>query len=151
MVISEAPRPIKIAPIRHGSAEYQAQVELRNEVLRRPLGRILSAKDLENDFRYFMFGAFDGKDLVACLSLSPEKPTEYRMRQVAVHPSRQGQGIGKKLVQAAEDFARSRKVESIYLSARKTAIPFYKSLGYEIISDILIEVGIPHQHMRKKI
>jgi predicted GNAT family N-acyltransferase len=35
------------------------------------------------------------------------------------------------------------------LNARDTAIPFYLHLGYELVGEPFVEVGIPHRKMRK--
>ena len=73
------------------------------------------------------------------------------MRQVAVQTEWQGHGIGKKLVEFAELFAKKLLFIKIELNARKTAIDFYLNLGYKTIGNEFIEVGIKHIKMFKNL
>jgi ribosomal protein S18 acetylase RimI-like enzyme len=53
---------------------------------------------------------------------------------VAVRDNARGIGVGRKLMEAAEQWARIKKVDSIELTTRVVnvgAIEFYKKLGYE--------------------
>jgi len=142
---------VLIRQIKFGSDEYGSEVQLRYENLRKPLGLEFSREELDKEQDFFHFGAFDGAELIGCLVLVPLSQTEINMRQVAVIPDRQGQGIGKRLVQAAEEYAREKGFEWMKLHARETAVPFYLSLGYEIYSDPFFEVTIPHRSMRKRL
>jgi ribosomal protein S18 acetylase RimI-like enzyme len=59
---------------------------------------------------------------------------------VAVRPDAQRQGIGRALMQASEQWARSHGVPKIQLmvrSANATVIAFYEQLGYES-SDVVV-------------
>ncbi len=73
------------------------------------------------------------------------------MRQVAVDDGKQGTGLGKKLSLAAEAYAAENGFSVVYCNARKTAAPFYEKLGYKIVSDEFVEVGIAHFIMEKKL
>jgi ribosomal protein S18 acetylase RimI-like enzyme len=58
---------------------------------------------------------------------------------LSVLPSFQGSGIGRKMVQAAEDFAKSHRCTSIDLSVVNLRIelpPFYRKLGYRETGEI---------------
>ncbi len=53
---------------------------------------------------------------------------------LTVSPELQGCGIGKKLIQAAESFARNSKLKTIsmtVISVRKELIAFYERRGYK--------------------
>ena len=71
------------------------------------------------------------------------------MRQVAVSPRAQGQGIGRALTEFAEDLARRRGFSRMTLHARAIAVPFYEKLGYQRVGDEFEEVTIPHWSMQK--
>lgn len=73
------------------------------------------------------------------------------MKQVAVEPSWQQKGIGKMLVEAAEDYARESGYDIIFCHARETAVPFYLKRGYEISGAPFTEVTIPHVYMEKRL
>jgi predicted GNAT family N-acyltransferase len=135
----------------HGSAAYDASVALRNEVLRRPLGLELTNGELEQERSDYHLVCQSGGKLVGCLVLVPQSNNEVKMRQVAVSPRAQGQGIGRALTQFAEDFARQRGFARVTLHARATAVPFYEKLGYEQVGEQFEEVTIPHWSMQKKL
>ncbi len=135
--------------IEHGSSEYGEVVQLRRKVLRLPLGLDFTEAQLAAEMADYHLAAYDGETLVGCLLLTDRGDSVVQMRQVAVEPSRQGQGIGALLVQESEQKARSLKYARMILHARDTAVPFYLKLGYAAVGDPFIEVNIPHQGMER--
>jgi hypothetical protein len=142
---------IRVQLIHYGSKEYQQEVELRSKVLREPLGRRLTDEELVQGQDDIHIGAFSNEALVGCLLLKPLSRDCIKMRQVAVSPSQQGQGVGKRLVDFAETMARQQGFNEIILNARQTAVPFYESLGYKTEGDVFEEVTLPHFKMKKRI
>jgi len=134
----------------HGSATYDDAVALRLKVLRGPLGLALDPDDLAKEASEFHLGAFEEDTLIATLTLTPHGE-EVKMRQVAVKPDRQGQGIGGGLVAFSEKFSRDAGFKKMVLHARETAAPFYERLGYETVGGAFIEVTIPHRAMWKEL
>ena len=53
-----------------------------------------------------------------------------QMRQVAVDPAEQKQGLGRRLVRHFEAHARERGVTRLFIEARGSAVDFYLRLGY---------------------
>ena len=140
-----------ISRIEYGSPEYEAEVKLREEVLRKPLGLSFTVQTLEADRDDVHLGAFEAGVLVGCLILKELPEKTLKMRQVAVSPLVQGRGVGKKLVLASEQYAKKNGYLAITLAARETAIPFYQTLGYEIFGEPFTEVSLPHRMMRKQL
>jgi GNAT superfamily N-acetyltransferase len=143
-----------IREVPHGSAEYWAFVDLRDAVLRRPLGLEFSAEELAAEKDSLHVACYRGRRLVGGLVLRPlgdggEGGGEIRMRQVAVDPAMQGQGIGTVLVEYAEVLARKLGYQRMVLHARETAVAFYEKLGYSRLGDLFEEVTIPHWAMEK--
>ena len=68
---------------------------------------------------------------------------------MAVVSGLQGKGIGKVLLQFAENIARDRGYKKIMMHARKTAVGFYEKLGYKKTGGEFEEVTIPHYVMEK--
>ncbi|GAT33073.1 hypothetical protein TSACC_21478 [Terrimicrobium sacchariphilum] len=135
-----------------GTGAYLQERALRNILLRQPLGLTLDAevRDWEDGTRHF--GLFDvAGDLLACVLASPLSDDSVRIRQMAVSPTRQSSGLGRRLMQEAEAELRRSGVKSLSLHARDTAIGFYEKLGYSRIGDIYLELGIPHQLMGKEL
>lgn len=130
--------------------EYRQALALRYEVLRKPLGLEFTTTELQKDVPDIHLGLFENNTMIACLSLTFES-TKAKMRQVAVLPDFQGKGFGKQLAIFAEVYATEKHIQCIYCNARKTAVPFYKSIGYEIVGKEFEEVGIPHYKMQKRL
>ena len=68
---------------------------------------------------------------------------------MAVEPDRQGTGLGTRLVEALEEELVRRGFREVTLHARDTAVGFYARLGYAPVGPPYVEVGIPHQNMRR--
>ena len=133
----------------HGSAEYLETVKLRQAVLRTPLGLVYSDADLAAEADQLHLAGFMGDRPVACAVLQWAMPGVAKMRQVAVRPDLQGQGVGKCLVMAFEKEAGRRGAKQIVLHARQSAVAFYLSLNYQMVGSVFEEIGIPHQAMYK--
>jgi GNAT superfamily N-acetyltransferase len=135
--------------IDHGSREYQQMVQLRNDILRRPLGLQFTPDELEKEKEEILIGAFEEEKMLGCCMLIKEEPASVRLRQMAVLNNLQGKGIGRALMQFAENIARDRGFHKITMHARKTAVGFYEKLGYRISGQEFEEVTIPHYVMEK--
>ncbi len=135
--------------IEFGSKEQKESIELRRKILRFPIGLDFNAEDLESENTQFHFAAFLDAKLVAVLIMVKYGQSVVKMRQVAVDDHLQGKGIGKALVLYSENWAIANQLSQIQLHARSNAVPFYKSMQYEIIGDQFLEVGIPHFKMQK--
>ncbi|MFN5217997.1 MAG: GNAT family N-acetyltransferase [Sphingomonadales bacterium] len=130
-----------------GSKLQIQSIGLRYEVLRRPLGLFFSPSELAEEENQINIAVVKGDRVLAVLLLKILEGNVAKMRQVAVSASFQGQGLGKQLVRFSEELCRQKNVIRIELHARKTAIPFYLSLGYEAEGPEFEEVGIPHRKM----
>ncbi len=135
--------------IDHGSPEYQQMVQLRNEILRRPLGLKFDLSELEKEKDEILIAAFEEEKMLGCCMLIKYGPDAVRLRQMAVLPTLQGKGVGRALMQFAENIARDMGYKRIMMHARKTATGFYEKLGYEVIGDEFEEVTLPHVVMEK--
>ncbi|MBC2604799.1 GNAT family N-acetyltransferase [Pelagicoccus albus] len=134
-----------------GSDAYRQECELRQDVLRRPLGLNLYDEDLSEELDHRHFGIFESDKLVACIVAIPEHENQAKLRQMAVAPNTQGCGYGRKLVNLVEDVLAKEGCLSLSLHARESAIGFYAKLGYQIVGDVFNSVGIPHRLMVKKL
>ena len=137
--------------IDHGSKEYQQMVNLRNEILRKPLGLHFTKEELEEEKNEILIGAFEDDKILGCCMLVNTEPKCCRLRQMAVINKLQGKGIGRALMIFAENIARDRGFKKITMHARKSAIGFYERLGYSVCSDEFQEVTISHYVMEKNL
>ena len=137
--------------IDHGSPEYLKMVQLRMDILRKPLGLDLSAEELETEKDEILIAAFEEEKMLGCCMLIKAEPGTVRLRQMAVLNNLQGKGIGRALMQFAENIARDRGFRRVVMHARKTAIGFYEKLGYEVMGTDFVEVTLPHVVMHKQL
>jgi GNAT superfamily N-acetyltransferase len=137
--------------IDHGSREYHQMVQLRNDILRKPLKLTLTPEELEKEKEEILIGAFEEEKMLGCCMLIAVNPSTVRLRQMAVLNNLQGKGVGRALMQFAENIARDRGFKKIMMHARKSAAGFYEKLGYQICSPEFEEVTLPHYEMEKKL
>ncbi|MEA2552831.1 MAG: hypothetical protein QOJ65_1007 [Fimbriimonadaceae bacterium] len=138
---------LKIAEFQ--SAEQLASIELRRRILRTPLGLDFTAEQLAEERDELHLVAMQDQNVIACLVLTPQENQAIKMRQVAVEPAHQGQGIGRELVEFSEKVAKDKGFTRMVLHARDTAVPFYLHLDYDIEGEPFEEVTIPHRRMAK--
>lgn len=137
--------------IEHGSDDYRQMLELRDEVLRKPLGLSISNDDLTGESGDILVAAFEEERMVACCLLTPVDKFLVKLRQMAVRSEVQGKGVGKALILFAESVSGDRGFSRIIMHARATAVGFYLKLGYNICSPEFEEVTIPHYSMEKSL
>lgn len=137
--------------IDHGSQEYLQMVKLRDEILRKPLGLGFTPEELEKEKDNMLIAAFEDERMLACCMLVEMKPDTVRLRQMAVRNDLQGKGIGRALMNFAENLARDRGYKIISMHARKNVVGFYERMDYRVIGSEFIEITIPHYLMEKKL
>jgi N-acetylglutamate synthase-like GNAT family acetyltransferase len=141
--------PIK--QIDYGTQEYTLMLNLRNEILRKPLNLIFDKSELEKERDDILIGAFEEKKLLGCCLLTRMDKDCVRLRQMAVQNNLQGKGIGASMMNYAENVARDAGFKVLIMHARKTAVGFYEKLGYTIAGEEFFEVSIPHLIMEKRL
>jgi N-acetylglutamate synthase-like GNAT family acetyltransferase len=141
---------ISISRINYSSPRYQEVWDLREEILRKPLGLSLKNDDMSRDLVDDIFFAENNGTIIGCLLMHRLNDDEVQLRAMAVYNEWQGKGIGRLLVEAAERFAWKKGYKTVVLHARKVAMGFYESMDYTVVGDEFVEVGIPHYHMEKQ-
>ena len=126
-------------------------VQLRNDILRKPLKLQFTPEELEKEKDEILIGAFEEEKMLGCCMLIKVDAATVRLRQMAVLNNLQGKGIGRALMQFAENIARDRGFKKIMMHARKTAAGFYEKLGYQVRGEEFEEVTLPHYEMEKKL
>jgi predicted GNAT family N-acyltransferase len=132
--------------------------DVRNIVLREgkmPPGQPrFPSDDVEGVFH---LGYYDGDKLVCVASFHPETYTgfpgkAYQLRGMATLEQYRGKSIGNQLLNFAIVYLRGQKANYIWCNARKKALKFYESIGFEIVSPEFDVPGIgPHHAMYLKI
>ena len=137
--------------IDHGTKEYQQMVQLRNDMLRRPLGLGFDKEELEQEKEDILMGAFEDDRILGCCVMTRMDAVTLRLRQMAVPNNMQGKGVGRALMIFAENIARDLGYRKLCMHARTTATGFYQKLGYTISGPVFTEVTIPHYIMEKSL
>jgi predicted GNAT family N-acyltransferase len=137
--------------IDYGTDEYRQMLLLRNEILRKPLGLNFSDDELEKERNNMFMVAYEDERMLGCCMLVEEEPGTVRLRQMAVVNDVQGKGIGRALMQFAENLARDRGYKRITMHARKNALGFYEKMGYKKKGEEFEEITIPHYVMEKEL
>ncbi len=140
---------VRISEIVYGSEEYRNECELRDRLLRKPLGLSVYDENLEREKAYRHFGAFDADRIVGCLIVVPLDDGLGQLKQMGIEAALQGQGIGRQLITDVESRLSEEGVRELWLHGRSTAVGFYEGLGYRVEGESFVEVGIPHFKMRK--
>jgi predicted GNAT family N-acyltransferase len=138
--------------IQYGSAEFREECELRDAMLRIPLGLSLKHDDLAAERDQLHFGLFDTEGrIVGCIVAVPLDGHRARIRQMAVAEPWQRQGHGRRIVQEVERRLAGCGFSRLVLHARRLVSPFYERLGYSAVGESFLEVGIPHIRMEKDV
>ena len=137
--------------IDHGTAEYQQMLKLRDDILRKPLGLTFTNDELENEKNNLHIAAYEDDQMLGCCMLVEEDAETVRLRQMAVINDLQGKGIGRALMQFAENLARDRGYRKITMHARKNALGFYEKMGYKTRGNEFQEITITHFVMEKEL
>jgi GNAT superfamily N-acetyltransferase len=135
---------------------------LRHAVLRP--GRPVTASVYAEDAGAVHIGAWeesaDGDLLVGCATVFPDpwpgsadrsapgaEPGAWRLRGMAVDPSRQGRGVGREVLAAAVAAAVEASAPLMWANARTAALGFYGSQGWVVAGPEFItpDTGLPHK------
>jgi predicted GNAT family N-acyltransferase len=133
-------------------------LDVRNNVLRE--GRLLP-----NECRFpsdtvegaFHLGYYVSEQLACIASFHPQTHEPYtglgyQLRGMATLEEFRGKSLGNQLLNFAIVYLRGQKANYIWCNARKKAVKFYLSIGFEIISEEFEIKNIgPHHIMYLKI
>jgi len=76
-------------------------------------------------------------------------PGVAKIGRMAVLPGLRGAGVGRSLLDALARAARERGERALLLHAQRSAVGFYRRLGFVPDGEPFEEAGIPHQAMRR--
>lgn len=131
--------------------EHAAELMLRWEVLRKPLGMPPGSEVIPEEKESLHMVALDGRRIVGCILFYPESTEKGKLFQMAVSEEYQGQGFGRKLIAAMEVALEKKGYKDIYLYAREDSEGFYHKMGYQSEGELVKYHGLPHRLMRKSL
>ncbi|MCA0969559.1 GNAT family N-acetyltransferase [Halobacillus litoralis] len=74
-----------------------------------------------------------------------------KLERICVLKNHRGKQYGKRIILGMESFILDQGLNQAKLNAQTHAEAFYRSLGYETISDEFMDAGIPHVTMIKSL
>ncbi len=132
-----------------GSDLYRQALRLREAVLRQPLGLTVTEEELADDTMRQHFCAISYGLVIGTVSLRPLDEATLQLKQMAVAEDRRREGVGERLLDHAEGWARSAGFLLMVLNARMGAEGFYARFGYQASGEPFDENTIPHITMSK--
>jgi predicted GNAT family N-acyltransferase len=129
--------------------EFQSYLQVRFEVLRKPLNMPQGTEKDELDLEAIHIIAKDGRKIVGGGRIHFVDEKTAQVRFMAVLNSFKGQGIGAEILLNLEKFAFNQGRNKIFLNAREPAVGFYEKCGYKVVSGPFDLIGIQHFLMEK--
>lgn len=137
--------------IQYALPEYKETLQLREDVMRKPLGLLLSAEDIKDDnMRTHIGGYYNGK-LVCTCSFKIIHGKIAHIYSVCVKQEFQNRGVGQQLMNFTEKYVKLHGAARLYVEGRKSAKKFYQKCGFSPCGSEYIDMNIQHQDMRKDI
>lgn len=134
----------------HTDAQWKAYYALRYNVLREPWNQPLGSEILTDEHDAIHIMAIENQQVLGVARMHESSMRQGQVRCVAVATNQQGKGIGKAIMLYLEGYAQTKGWNEIVLEARENALPFYKSLGYQIEKESYLLFGkIQHYRMKK--
>lgn len=106
--------------------------------------------DLDTNDRFY-FVVYEQSFALATIRYQKKDTNTIQPDRFCVRKDARGKGIGKQLLLTLEEKAVADGFSFSCVSAEKSALAFYESLGYSVTSDEYIEDGILCVEMLKKI
>ncbi len=137
-----------VKQILYNSNDYWKIVQIREIVLRIPLGLRFSLVEIQKESEELIFGIQVNNQWIGSCQYQIFN-NEAKMRQVAILDAYKRKGYGKKMVIQSMEILKQKGIQKIYCHARTSAVPFYENLGFQTVSEAFLEVHIPHFKMQK--
>jgi len=137
--------------------EFEEYYHLRWKLLRAPWNQPEGSEidDIEAQCFHIMAVMMneDKKDkVIGVARLQFNTDSKAQIRYMAVAKEQERKGVGRKLMNAMESYARSTMCKHIVLDAREPAVAFYQKLGYRLIEKSYLLFGeIQHFRMQKEL
>lgn len=105
--------------------------------------------EFEQDATHFVL--YDGEKPVGAGRFRTIDDGVGKIERICILPQYRGRGAGKQLMETIEMFAKEQGIRKVKLNAQTHAEPFYQKLGYDTVSDVFMDAGIPHVTMVKSL
>lgn len=131
--------------------EWGQYYDLRYRLLREPLEQPRGSERNDADEFSIHLAYFEQGKILGVVRLDTHESDEIaQIRFMAVDFGAQGKGIGRLLMTEAELYAKNLRYRKVMLQARENALPFYKSMGYQLIEKSHLLFGIIQHYKMEK-
>lgn len=131
------------------SGIYLDAVKIRHKVFVQEQQVPLS-REIDKDEAYAIhFVLYDQGEPLATARLLPIDENQVKLQRMAVLKQARGRGLGEKVLEEAERFAKEQGFREITLGAQLTARLFYENLGFTAYGPVFQDAGIDHIAMTK--
>lgn len=128
-------------PIAYGEILSKNQLDYMMDLIYSELSLIEQMQKKEQLF----YIAYDSTIAVAFMAIEHNYKNEKisRVHKIYILPETQGKGIGKLLIDFAENAAKENQARALSLNVNRynKALLFYQKLGFKIIAEENIEIG----------
>ncbi|MBE3118691.1 MAG: GNAT family N-acetyltransferase [Candidatus Atribacteria bacterium] len=126
MIVIKSPKTLK---------DFTAYYDLRYRILRQPLDQPKGTEkdDYEPISYHIMAVDEETGEVVGVVKLFEKALGVGQLSHMAVAENRQGQGIGRLLVDAVDSKARELGFKKYGMTARENVIDFYKKCGHHVV------------------
>lgn len=114
---------------------YQQNLQLRDAILRQPIGKTISPNDLKIEMDNDFYGLIEDDKLLATLSAYAEQSHVAHLTAFAVDAHFQRQGLGTRLLKFTIADLRQSGFAQIKVNARTSAKEFYIKNGFTIVGE----------------
>jgi len=140
---------VKIKEIKYNSDDYQKILFFRFQNLRKPLNLKWSKKDLQNEDKQNHFVVMHNLEIIGSFCLKKIDIQTIKLRQMAIKKEHQKKGYGSKVIRFTESFAELNNYKIIILTARLSALEFYKKNFFKTSGNIFTDVTVDSIKMFK--
>ncbi len=131
------------------SGIYLDAVKIRHKVFVQEQQVPLS-REIDKDEAYAIhFVLYDQGEPLATARLLPIDENQVKLQRMAVLKQARGRGLGEKVLEEAERFAKEQGFKEITLGAQLTARLFYENSGFIAYGPVFQDAGIDHIAMTK--
>lgn len=131
--------------IEYGSSDYEKTLELRNKIMRIPLGLSIYNEDFSVEKNSIIIGMFED-NLLLGVGVMSHKNNIYKVEYLCIDSSIQKSGIGGILLDKLENIAKNNNAIKIFMDARVSAKQFYLKHGYQPVADLFHCVFLKEIH-----
>ncbi len=142
---------MEIREIEYQSDLYKEVIQLRDKILRKPIGRSIADDDLTVEKDYIHIAVIDDGRVIGTCQFKPLDDHSVLMKQVCIDDTYQGRQIGRRMFEASEEILRKKGITHIDVHARHTALGYYLKMGFVEVGETFIEVGLLHHGMSREI